>query len=137
MDHKEQKEKKHEGCCAGDHHHERSCCGEHEHEPIVEACGCDDEACFGEEPITLDLMLDDGSEVQCEVVGIFEVEGKEYIALLPENDENVLLYHYSERYSEEEGEDDLILDNIEDEQEFQKVSETFWEIFGDGEWEEE
>lgn len=113
MENKEM-DKKQEGCCGG--HHEEGCCGEHDH--------------FDEEPITLDLVLDDGEEVQCEVVGIFEVEEKEYIALLPQNDDRVLLYVYEEK------EDDLLLENIEDEEEFKKVSETFWEIFGDGAMEE-
>lgn len=116
------KDKKHEGCCGG-HDHQEGCCGEHEHDH--------DHDHYDEEPITLDLVLDDGEEVQCEVVGIFEVEDKEYIALLPQNDDRVLLYVYDEQ------EDDLVLENIEDEEEFKKVSETFWEIFGDGELEEE
>ena len=80
-----------------------------------------------EEPLTLDLVLDDGKEMKCEVIGIFDVEDKEYIALLPLDDDKVLLYSY-----EEEG-DELNLDNIEDDEEFKKVSETFWEIFGEEE----
>lgn len=107
-------DKKHEGCCGGHHHdHEGGCCGHHHGEE--------------EEIITLNLELDNGESVECEVVGTFEVDEKEYIALLPENDDRVLLYVYRE-----EG-DDVVLENIEDEEEFEKVSDVFWEIFGDEE----
>lgn len=112
-------EKKHESCCGGHHHdHEGGCCGHHH-------------GGGEEEVITLNLELDNGESVECEVVGTFEVDEKEYIALLPENDDRVLLYIY-----QEEG-DDLILENIEDEEEFERVSDTFWEIFGDEEDDEE
>lgn len=111
-------EKKHEGCCGGEHHHhEGGCCGHHHAEE--------------DEVITLNLELDSGETVECEVVGTFEVDEKEYIALLPENDDRVLIYIY-----QEEG-DDLVLENIEDEDEFERVSDTFWEIFGDEEEDEE
>ena len=106
----------HEGCCGNHGHADHECCGHHHHDE-------------DEEPITLDLILDDGQEVKCEVVGIFEVEGKEYIALLPFDDDRVLLYTY-----EEDGEE-LNLENIENDEEFKKVSETFWEIFGDEDFE--
>lgn len=121
-----------EACCKnsekqahvhGDHHHHDHSHDGHHHHHDHEGHDHD------EEPITLDLILDDGKEVKCEVVGIFEVEGKEYIALLPFDDDRVLLYTY------EEVDDELNLENIEDDEEFKKVSETFWEIFGDDDFE--
>lgn len=98
----------------------------HIHHHCGEGCNHDHEHDH-DEPITLDLVLDDGKEMKCEVIGIFDVEDKEYIALLPLDDDKVLLYSY-----EEDGEE-LNLDNIDDEEEFKKVSETFWEIFGEEE----
>ena len=83
-----------------------------------------------EEPVILNIVLEDGEELPSEVIGIFEVEGKEYIALLPEGDDRVLLYIY-----EEVNEDDVDLQNIEDDAEFEKVTEAFWEIFGDEDFE--
>lgn len=85
-----------------------------------------------EEPIVLNLILDDGEEVSCEVIGIFEVEGAEYIALVPENDDRVLIYKYSELEN-----DEIDLQNIEDDAEFEKVTEAFWEVFGDEDFERE
>lgn len=83
-----------------------------------------------EEPVILNIVLEDGEELPSEVIGIFEVDGKEYIALLPENDDRVLLYIY-----EELNDEDVDLQNIEDDQEFERVTEAFWEIFSDEDFE--
>jgi len=85
-----------------------------------------------EEPIVLNLVLDDGEEVACEVIGIFEVEGNEYIALVPAEDERVLIYKYAELAN-----DEIDLQNIEDDVEFAKVTDAFWEAFGDEDFERE
>nr|WP_208975259.1 DUF1292 domain-containing protein [Proteiniborus ethanoligenes] len=73
------------------------------------------------------LSLDDGTEMECQVVGIFGVEDKEYIALLPLDEESVLLYGYNET---EEG---VELLNIEDDSEYDLVVEAFYELFSDDE----
>ena len=69
----------------------------------------------------LTLEFDDGSEVECEILGIFEVGDKEYIALIPEkNEEDVYLYGYVEY------EDDTFeLLDIEDDAEFERVAKEF------------
>ncbi|MBQ3921343.1 MAG: DUF1292 domain-containing protein [Firmicutes bacterium] len=70
------------------------------------------------------LEFDDGKEVECEIMGIFEVEGKEYIALIPDDDsDDVYIYGYKE-VSEEEFE----LIDIEDDAEFDKVVAEFDKI---------
>jgi uncharacterized protein YrzB (UPF0473 family) len=75
----------------------------------------DDEAEF------ITLEFDDGTEVEAEIMGIFEVEGKEYIALIPDDDsDDVYLYGYKE-VSDEEFE----LIDIEDDDEFNKVVAEF------------
>ena len=75
----------------------------------------DDEAEF------ITLEFEDGEEVEAEIMGIFEVEGKEYIALIPDDDsDDVYLYGYKE-ISDEEFE---LLD-IEDDDEFDKVVAEF------------
>ncbi len=79
----------------------------------------------GHEHIT--LTLDDGSEIECHVLGIFEVEDVEYIALLPIGEEEVFLYRY------EEDEEGMELINIEDDEEFEIVAEAFYALFGDDE----
>lgn len=70
------------------------------------------------------LEFDDGTEIEAEIMGVFEVEGKEYIALIPDDDtDDVYIYGYKE-ISEEEFE----LIDIEDDAEFEKVVEEFDKI---------
>ncbi len=86
--------------------------------------------------VTLDL--DDGSSVECQILTIFEAEGRDYIALLPldENgDENedgeVFIYRYSE---DEEGNPSL--ENIEDDDEYEVVADRFDELLDEAEFED-
>lgn len=70
------------------------------------------------------LEFEDGKEVECEIMGIFDVEDKEYIALLPDDGtDDVYLYGYKE-ISEEEFE----LVDILDDAEFDKVAAVFNEL---------
>ena len=67
------------------------------------------------------LEFEDGQEVECEIMGIFDLDDKEYIALIPDDDsDDIYLYGYKE-ISEEEFE---LLD-IEDDAEFEKVVAEF------------
>ncbi|MCR4804716.1 MAG: DUF1292 domain-containing protein [Clostridia bacterium] len=80
-----------------------------------------------EEMDVITLEFDDGTEVEAEIMGIFDVPafpGKEYIALIPDDDtDDVYIYGYKE-ISEEEFE----LIDIEDDDEFDKVVEEFDKI---------
>ena len=70
------------------------------------------------------LEFDDGKEVEAEIMGVFECEGKEYIALIPDDDtDDVYLYGYKEVNDEE-----FELIDIEDDAEFEKVAKVFEEI---------
>lgn len=78
--------------------------------------------------VTLDM--DDGTTVECAIMTIFEVDDQDYIVLVPvdENDEpaaegEVYIYRY---FEDEDGTPSL--DNIENEEEFEKVSERFDEF---------
>lgn len=77
------------------------------------------------------LTLEDDSELECEVIGIFEVEDKSYIALIPIGDEEVLLYGYKELEN-----DEFELLSIDDEEEFELVSEAFYALYSDDDFEE-
>ena len=83
--------------------------------------------------VTLDL--DDGSTVECAILTILEVDEQDYIVLVPvdENDEpieegEVFIYRY---FEDEEGNPSL--DNIDSEEEFEKVSERFDEFLDEQE----
>ena len=63
---------------------------EHEHDPKHECgCGCghehdhDHEDCCCEDADMIYLTLDDDTELECQILGVFEVGEQEYIALLP------------------------------------------------------
>ena len=78
-----------------------------------------------QEEMTVTLTLDDGSEVECVVLTIFEAGDRDYIALLPtegaEADEGeVYLYRY-----EEDADGNPSLDNIEDDEEYEAASDGF------------
>lgn len=112
-------DKKEKGCCGHDHDHNhdhgQGCCGhDHDHE---EGC-CDEQN-------TITLSLDNGDEMVCDVLAIFSIDDEEveYIALLPQGKEDVLIYLFKE---DEEGID---LENIEDDAEFERVSKYFMEEF--------
>lgn len=82
------------------------------------------------------LTLDDDTEVECIVITIFEADGKDYIALLPIDDENedegeVYLYRYSE-----DAEGNPILDNIESDEEYEVVADRFDEWLDEQEYDE-
>lgn len=89
-----------------------------------------------EEEMTVTLTLDDGKELQCVVLTIFPAGEREYIALLPMEGQateegEVYLYRYSEG---ENGEPNL--ENIEDDDEFEIVSDVFDELLDDEEYDE-
>ena len=83
------------------------------------------EAIDDEDIITLEFEEGDKIvEIECEIMGVFECEGKEYIALLPQDDsDDVYLYGYKEV-----GDEEFELVDIEDDAEFEKVSAEFDKI---------
>lgn len=92
------------------------------------------------EEMTVTLSLDSGETVTCAVVTIFTVESKDYIALMPlnengeNNDGNVWFYGYKEDMSDSNKEP--ILSYIEDDTEFEKVEEAFDEYLDSCEFDE-
>ncbi len=74
------------------------------------------------------LEFDDDSKIDCEILGIFDYEGAEYIALLPLDDsEDVYIYGYKE------GEDSFELLDIEDDALFEKVAAELEAILNEAE----
>ena len=87
------------------------------------------------EEMTVTLTLDDGSELECVVLTIFEAGGRDYIALLPlegEDAEEGEVYLY--RYTEIDGNPDL--QNIEDDEEYEIVADAFDELLDEQEYDE-
>lgn len=89
-------------------------------------CGQDDCNCNNEDAAMVTLTLDNDEVVECAVLTIYEAGGKEYIALLPiEDDEeseegDVFIYEYIET---EDGEPEL--KNIESDDEYEVAADAF------------
>ena len=87
---------------------------------------------------TMTLDLDDVGKLECIVLNVFPVNNREYIALLPMNDEGhveedaqIFLYRF-----EELGDDEVNLETIEDDDEFELVSDYFDEMLDEQEFNE-
>ena len=87
---------------------------------------------------TMTLDLDDGGKLECIVLNVFPVNNREYIALLPMNDEGhveedaqIFLYRF-----EELGDDEVNRETIEDDDEFELVSDYFDEMLDEQEFNE-
>lgn len=108
------------GCGSEEHTH--ACGGHDDHE-----CGCGHD--HEEETLIYVTFEDEDTEVPCTVLSIFECDGQEYIALAPkaevdnEDEAEVLFYRFKE-----DG-DDVQLDDIESDEEWDKVASTFDEEF--------
>lgn len=93
-------------------------------------CGCNEE-------VTVTLTLDNDEVVECAVLTIYPVDDKEYIALLPldedgdNEDGEVYIYRYVET---EDGEPTL--ENIESDDEYEAAADAFDEWLDEQEFED-
>ena len=82
-----------------------------------------------EEEDIITLEFDDDSAVDCYIMGTFEVGGKEYIALAPEDGtDDVYIYGYKQI-----GDDEFELLDIESEEEFDAAAAEFDAIMAEEE----
>ena len=80
-----------------------------------------------EEADFITLEFDDGAEIECEIMGVFDYEGKEYIALIPnDGSDDVYIYGYKEV-----GEEEFELVDIDSDEEFEKVVAEFDKIMAE------
>jgi uncharacterized protein YrzB (UPF0473 family) len=103
----------------------------HEH-----GCGCGHDHEHEHDHMNVTLTLDDGSELECAVLCIFPVEEKDYIALVPVDKEDseegeIFLYQFIEHED-----DEIELLNIDDDDEFEAVSDAFDELMDSEEFDE-
>ena len=102
---------------------------EHTHDHNCD-CGCNEE-------VTVTLTLDNDEVIECAVLTIYSVDNKEYIALLPLDEEgdneegDVFIYRYVET---EDGEPTL--ENIEDDDEYEAAADAFDEWLDEQEFED-
>ena len=79
------------------------------------------------ESLTVTLTLENNEELECALLNIFEADEKEYIALLPldENGDNTDGQIYLYRFIDNGEEEEPGLENIEEDEEFDRVSAIF------------
>ena len=72
--------------------------------------------------MVIPIEMEDGLEVECEVLAIFPVDGKQYIALIDKDheDSDIWLYRFVPV-----GEEEFNIEDIEDDKEFEKVEDAF------------
>lgn len=90
------------------------------------------------ERMTVDIELDDGI-VNCEVITILTVAGKDYIAILPEGqdpneEQEVWFYGYSENPNDPNEEPEL--EYIESDDEYEAVADAFDEYLDECEFDQ-
>lgn len=93
-----------------------------------------------EEEMTVTITLDDDTTVTCEVITIFSVGSKDYIAILPKDndeypDDEVWIYGYKENPDNPNDEPELIY--IDDEDEYEAAGDAFDEYLDSLEFDEE
>ena len=95
---------------------------------------------YEDEEMTVELELDDGQKVNCAVITILTVDQKDYIALLPldENGDNedgeVWFYQYEE--DENNPDEEPKLTYIDNDEEYENVADAFDEYLDNVEFDE-
>ena len=93
-----------------------------------------------DEEMTVEITLDNDEIVNCAVITILEVEGKDYIVLLPLDEEGnnddgeVCFYGYSENPDDPNEEPELSY--IDDDDEYEAVADAFDEYLDSCEFDE-
>lgn len=95
---------------------------------------------YDDEEMTVELELDDGQVVSCAVITILTVDKKDYIVLLPldedgQNDDGEVWFY---RYEEDDGDPDAEpkLSYIDDDDEYDAVADAFDEYLDNAEFDE-
>ena len=94
-------------------------------------CGCQD---GNDEEMKITLEFDDGEKVEVVPLFVFALDNKDYVALVPEDEESEDVYLY--RYHDLSDEEFEFLD-IEDDEEFDRVCQEFERILEEAEGAEE
>lgn len=93
-----------------------------------------------DEEMTVEITLDNDEVVTCAIITILEVEGKDYIVLLPldedgnNDDGEVWFYGYSE--NPDDPNEEPALEYIEDDEEYERVADAFDEYLDSCEFDE-
>lgn len=91
-----------------------------------------------DEDMTVDITLDEGEVVPCNIATILEVDQKDYIVLIPMEDtdyaDEVWYYGYSE--NPDDPNEEPVLSNITDDDIYEAVEDAFEEFCDDQDFED-
>ena len=104
----------------GGHDHDECGCGGRDHDECGCGCGCGHD----HETQYLTLLLEDNSELKCQVLGLFENSGNTYISLLHPTEETVFLFRCYTRENQT-----IDIEEIEDNAEYETVSKLFLSLY--------
>lgn len=96
------------------------------------SCGCGEDHDHEHHQHTVTIELETGEEMECPIIEIFEVNDKEYIALLHPEEEIAMLYGFLDY---EDG--SIELTEITSDEEYELVSKAFDTLFDEEDEEEE
>ena len=72
--------------------------------------------------MVIPVEMEDGTKIECEVLAIFPVEGKQYIALIDKDNDDSDIWLYR---SVPVGDEEFNIEDIEDDKEFELVEDAF------------
>lgn len=88
------------------------------------------------EEISVELETENGVTLECEVVYIFEWDGDNYAALTPVDDSIEEIYFFGIEIEDNNGEPEITLLQIEDDDVLEAISDAFDELLDEEEWDE-
>ncbi len=84
------------------------------------------------EEIIVTLEIEGEGEIECEIICIFEYDGKDYAALTPTDESVEELYFFGIQMEEEHGDEvEISLENVEDDDLLQELATVFDQLMGD------
>ena len=89
------------------------------------------------EEMKVDLQLEDGSTLECEVIYIFEWDGDDYAALTPVDESIEEIYFFGIEIEDKGGEPEITLLQIDDEEALEALADAFDEMLDEEEFDED
>lgn len=84
------------------------------------------------EEIIVTLEIEGEGEIECEIICIFEYDGKDYAALTPTDESVEELYFFGIQMEEEDGDEvEISLENVEDDDLLQELATVFDQLMGE------
>lgn len=89
------------------------------------------------EEMKVDLQLEDGSTLECEVIYIFEWGGDDYAALTPVDESIEEIYFFGIEIEDKGGEPEITLLQIDDDEALEALADAFDEMLDEEEFGED